>query len=154
MGWASGGRAGHSHIPLYLPVSACSFLYNAQTVLLLFLSHWLTAYLHIIATLAVGRPHSWWASGCPLSACATWRGCGQGLCVLSAANLSCVAVGGPRCVLHSPKLLCGIEAGRSLGVLSKRAQSALRAAGCLGVLCLSACAVWRSNRQGLCVKFL
>lgn len=73
----------------------CTSLHNAQMILLLFLSHWLTAYLNIIATLAVGRPHCWMASGCPLSACAMWRGCGQGLCVSSTAHLSCVAVGGP-----------------------------------------------------------
>lgn len=58
-----GGRAGYSQqaIPLHPLVSSSISLHSAQMVLLLFLSHLSTTYMHIIA-----------ASGCPLPARAIW----------------------------------------------------------------------------------
>lgn len=57
---ASGGKAGYSHlaVPLHSPVSSSIFLHNAQTTLLLFLTHLSTIYLHTVAAPAVDHPAS------------------------------------------------------------------------------------------------
>ena len=57
---ASGGRASYSHqtVPLHPRVSGSTSLHNAQTVLLLFLSHLCDKYLHIVVALSVDRPSS------------------------------------------------------------------------------------------------